>query len=274
MIGRQIRELQTFVPFLPVFKFSAWNFVSAKFGWRIDRDFQFLSRLRPFNLALDIGGNWGQSIIALRRTADPRRILSFEPNQMLAARLASRYRDDPSVEVQACGLGDEPGQFPLYVPFYRNYEFDGLASIDPLEAFTYFNEKRMARFDRGKLPSRSINVTVRCLDEFELAPDIVKMDVQGLELQVVRGGYETFRRHRPVTIIENPPKELVDLLGRCGLEPYHYDGECLSPYRWQWKNALFLTREHLALSGIATRNIPAPSPAAALTLAGAALPRS
>ncbi len=79
VISRQLRELQTFVPALPALKFSMLTFASARFGWRIDRDFLFLQRLPTPRLALDIGANWGQSIVALRRTARPAKIVSFEP---------------------------------------------------------------------------------------------------------------------------------------------------------------------------------------------------
>ncbi len=116
MIGRQVRELQTYVPFLPSAKFALLNFASARFGWRIDSDFLFLERLPPIGLALDIGANWGQSIVALQRTARPSRIISFEPNQVLADKLARRYRTSGQVEIQAVALGEEPGRFTLHVP--------------------------------------------------------------------------------------------------------------------------------------------------------------
>ncbi len=115
---------------------------------------------------------------------------------------------------------------------------------------SFLNERWLARFDRSKLSCRSFDVTVRRLDDFNLAPDVVKIDVQGLELSVVRGGIETFRRNRPVTIIEMPPPELITLLGELDLHPYYFDGTRLNPFRRQWKNALFLTPEHVARSGI------------------------
>ncbi len=92
---------------------------------------------------------------------------------------------------------------------------------------SFLDEKWLARFDRGKLSCRSFDVTVRRLDEFDLAPEVVKIDVQGLELAVVRGGFETFRRCRPITIIEMPPPELIALLATLDLHAYYYDGKRL-----------------------------------------------
>jgi FkbM family methyltransferase len=147
-------------------------------------------------------------------------------------------------------LGEESGQFTLHVPFYRSFPFDGLASIDRTEAMSFLNERWLARFDGRKLTCKSFDVSVRRLDELGLAPDVVKIDVQGLETDVIKGGIETFRRHRPVTIIEMPPPELIDILGELDLHPYYFDGKRLQPFRRQWKNALFLTPDQVARSGV------------------------
>ncbi|MEL7728538.1 FkbM family methyltransferase [Citromicrobium bathyomarinum] len=67
---------------------------------------------------MDVGANWGQSILAPKRCARPRRILSFEPNPKLVARLQLRYRDDPSVQIDAMALGLREGPYELLIPSY------------------------------------------------------------------------------------------------------------------------------------------------------------
>ncbi|MFN0218248.1 MAG: FkbM family methyltransferase [Hyphomicrobium sp.] len=47
-------------------------------------------------------------------------------------------------------------------------------------------------------------VAVIALDSLNLRPDVIKINVQGFELQVVKGGAETFTRWQPITIIEAP----------------------------------------------------------------------
>lgn len=243
----QIADIQTFFPWLPPAKFAATNFLARYLGIGIDHDFKLLEALARggarFDLALDIGANWGQSIVALERYADPQRIIAFEPYPMLARRLARRYRGRDDRTIEECALGDRDGAFVLHVPAYRNYVLDGLASIDPEDAARYFSPRRIARFDSAKVSTSSFEVSVRRLDDFALRPDVVKLDVQGWETQVVRGGWHTFSSCRPVTIIENPREELIDLLARIGMRPYHFDLRRLHPYRWQYKNATFMTEE-------------------------------
>lgn len=227
-------------------KFSLYNLGTQFFGWRIEPEFLVLSRLRPVRLALDIGGNWGQSVFALKYTAKPDRIVTFEPNQDLARRLSVKFRADPTIGVENVALGDVSGSFDLHVPRYRNFVYDGLASIDRDQAATWLNPERMANFDPAKHHLDRQTVPVVRLDSLELSPDVVKMDVQGAELDVVRGGIETFRKCRPATIVETPGRELTELFASFGMSPYIYsDGHLVPDPSNSRTNTIFLTPEHV-----------------------------
>jgi len=118
-LKRQLRYAQTWFPLLRGAKFSAWNFATRRLGWKIEPEFRLLPHLPQCDLAIDVGGSWGQSILALKRWARPRRVLSFEPNPELVARLQRRYCDDPSVEIEAMALGLREGPYELLIPSYR-----------------------------------------------------------------------------------------------------------------------------------------------------------
>jgi FkbM family methyltransferase len=226
-------------------KFEAYNFATRTFGWRVESEFNYLSRLAPVDLALDIGGNWGQSILAFDRTAAPRRTISFEPNPILAERLLRGYAGKDRIEIQSCALGDIAGEFELYVPRYRNFIFDGLASLDEGAAAHWLNKERMAGFDSAKLKVEKHVVKVRTLDSFNTSPDVVKIDVQGFELQVVKGGEMTFRRSRPITIVEAPTEELVHMFADMGMEAYGYAGGRLAAGETSGTNTIFIHSDRL-----------------------------
>ncbi len=229
---RMLRNAQTFFPFIRPIKFGACNFATRYFGKMIEPEFAMLSRLPPGGVAIDIGGNWGQSILAFQRMAKPSYITSFEPNQILADRLKEEFANDATVQIHACALSQKKGKFDLYVPQYRSYVYDGLASLDRDEATNWLNPQRMMGFDPALLTVQSQSVPVRTLDEFGLEPDYVKIDVQGKELMVVKGGLETFRRFRPLCIIEAPSTELVALMKTIGLEAYRLIDQQLD-HEWQ-----------------------------------------
>ncbi|MFD6196145.1 FkbM family methyltransferase [Mycobacteriaceae bacterium NPDC060252] len=238
-----LRLAQTYLPFLRPLKFGAYNMGTRLLGWRIDPEFHLLSRLGPTSEAVDIGGNWGQSICALQRTASPERIVSFEPNAVLAQRLIRRY-ESTTVRIHACGLSDADGTFDLFVPRYRNFVYDGLASLDEGEARGWLNPDTMAGFDESKLTIERHPVQVRRLDDFGLDPQVIKIDVQGMEASVIRGGLATITASQPVMIIETPSDEVVSLLEPAGLKPYAYrDGQLHQDWRAA-KNTVFLTDSH------------------------------
>jgi FkbM family methyltransferase len=204
-----------------------------------------LARLGPVGHALDIGANWGQSAYALKRTVHPEKITCFEPSSYLSRRLKRRFAHDKSVQIESVALGRSEGSFELHTPHYGEYVFDGLASLDLNEAKHWLSPERLSGFDPAKLTVHSETVSVRTLDDYELSPEVVKIDVQGAELAVVEGGIKTFRRMRPACVIETPGAELVGLLASMGLTAYHFDGRHLRPDNWMnVPDVVFLTNEH------------------------------
>jgi len=249
-LKRILRTLQTYAPGVRPLKFGLYNAMTRHLGWHVEIDFKLLSRLPKVQLAVDIGGNWGQSIEALKRTARPAKIVSFEPNPILGARLSSVYANDAGVRIERCGLGDQAGGFTLHVPKYNGFIYDGLASLDEAEAKNWLNPQSMAWFDPKKLTLDTYDVPIRTLDSYGFTPDIVKIDVQGLEPQVVRGGLETFRRAQPVTIIETPDAELVAQLAQLGLDAYRWTGERLVAGDTGGLNTLFLSKDRVRQLGV------------------------
>lgn len=246
-IKRQLRSAQTHFPGIRTAKFSAYNWATRNLGWRVEPEFKLLDALAPCQLAIDIGGNWGQSIYALQRHARPAKTVSFEPNPQLAARLKTTFASDPTVQVESFALGDTPGEFELYLPSYRGYEYDGLASLDYDSAAQWLNPERMAGFNPDLLEIQKHLIEVRTLDSYALEPDIIKIDVQGHEEAVIRGGLETISASQPVLIIEDPTAGLIELLGKAGLEHFGLVDGKLIPGDLSQPNSLFLSETRRAV---------------------------
>jgi len=245
MLKRVLRTAQTHAPWVRPLKFAAYNAATRYLGLRIDPEFKLLKLIGPVDLAIDIGANWGQSIAALQRLCAPKRIVAFEPSALLARRIERRYAGNDKVTLHACALGESDGEFTLHTPRYGNFVFDGLASLDIEEARNWLNPRRMAGFDPSKLSIDSQTVKVRQLDSFDLSPDVVKIDVQGAELLVVRGGLETFRRSQPVSIVENPSPELVALFAGIGMHAFGFDGHTLTRGDVGGNNTVFLNERRV-----------------------------
>lgn len=226
-IAPRLRDLQSRFPFARPLKFGLYNLATRLFGKPMQREFRLLRPPFACNLAVDIGGNWGQSVWALKKIARPRQIISFEPGSFLADHLRRSFAGHGDVRIEQCALGDKAGSFTLHVPVYRGFVYDGLGSLVRAEAESWLNADRLHNFDPALLKIVSEEVQVRTLDDFNLSPDVIKIDVQGAELAVVKGGLETFRRSQPITFIETPSAELIELLGSLGLKAYLSDGNAL-----------------------------------------------
>ena len=49
------------------------------------------------------------------------------------------------------------------------------------------------------------DVEIKLLDSFELEPDFIKIDTEGFEYFIIKGGERTIKKHRPVIIVEQKP---------------------------------------------------------------------
>ncbi len=128
----------------------------------------------------DCGANWGCfALTASLRPGFRGQVVAVEPAprpladlRALAAALALPLR------IEACALGDAPGQAVLSQPL-----MSGAASLHDTAG--------------------TVTVPVRALDAMDLpAPHLIKLDVEGAETAALRGATETLARHRPAIVLE------------------------------------------------------------------------
>ena len=115
--------------------------------------------------SIDGGANRGQSIDSIRTVLGRQvKVTAFEPQHALAFRLRCRYQKEPTVKVVHAGLGDERGDMTMYVPSYRGYWFDALASTDEAAATDWFRYS-MWHFDQSLVTIESQQVQIERLDD-------------------------------------------------------------------------------------------------------------
>jgi|GEM_PF-3051302 len=246
-----IRSLQTHVPGLWERKHDIYNALTANLGLMMGEEFKLLSRLDQVGLVLDIGANYGQSITAIQRCCDPEMIIAFEPLSHLAQRLEDKFARLGKVRIENCALANTEGELSFYVPKYGHAVLDGLASLERSAITDWLeNPALFWNYRPEKLSVIENTVSVKTLDTFRLLPDVVKIDVQGLEQSVVEGGIETFRACQPLTIVEAPQQSLVNLFRTIGMHAFGFAGGRLHE-DWQGRpDVVFLSdamRERLAL---------------------------
>jgi len=179
-------------------------------------------------LVLDVGASRGQSALSILSRTSRLRVFSVEPNRkhrwsLLLIRLLHPFR----FSFRLVAAGDESSQKILYVPGRRASGLSAQGSLDPAEFEKDYVHQRLAEsgFDASdKGGYRLIPVSVVPLDSFDLAPDLIKLDVEGFEQQALKGLENTLRSHYPVLLIEiNNPERWLPYLEKLGYGFYYYD---------------------------------------------------
>lgn len=140
--------------------------------------------VRPGATFVDVGANVGYFSRLIAVTTQPARIVAFEPHPLLVPVLRRNVADlQPRVEVRAMALGEAP------------------ASVELRSTLHNIGDTRVAPTSGEPAPDAVVVPMSTFDDEVRGRVDVVKMDVQGYELDVLRG----MRR----TIAENPQLVVV-----------------------------------------------------------------
>jgi FkbM family methyltransferase len=152
--------------------------------------------IKPGDTVVEVGANIGALTLALADIVGVEGdVLAFEPqpeNYQLLCRNVEDNAFDKIVNVYEAAVGDVRGS----------------ANIP--------NLIEIANHNYGAVPlGAGLHcVTVRSLDEFEIVPSFVKIDVEGMEIDVLRGAAGMIKRCRPVLYVENDRKDKADELKR------------------------------------------------------------
>jgi FkbM family methyltransferase len=241
---KAIRTLQSYVPLLQTAKENTQTLLRKTMRIPHEADFLILKYL-DFNnrIFVDVGANRGQSIESARLFRPDIQIVSFEPKPSLARRLQAIYQDQPLIDVRGVGLSDTAGDFTIYTPVYRGYVYHGLSSLDRASAAQWISLKTVFFFDENQLTINEETCQVRRLDDENLAPAMIKIDVQGTEGKVLRGAVNTVERYKPVVMVERDVEmnEVKQILNEFGYAEYRLDGDDVVEGSQAGDNAIMMT---------------------------------
>ena len=174
-------------------------------------DFLVFGRMPgPQEIFVDAGANIGNSVVSFRLMNRTAPVISFEPAFWLEPALRYIHGHDPAMTYHLVGLSDRVERVPLYIP-----------SLDRRPDF-YLASIFRSRFEEPRLPDTlrlmhaepgqsfalcEVEVRVAPLDDFGLAPQILKIDVEDSEPQALRGAADTIGRSRPIILIEGANRQ-------------------------------------------------------------------
>jgi FkbM family methyltransferase len=148
-----------------------------------------MAHARPGGVAWDIGAHVGFfSLLLSRAVSTTGRVVTFEPHAQNVERLRANVaaNDAWNIEVRGVALGGLVGdaRFSVHASSLQG----ALEACSPTE--------------RAGLIKVATTTIDRVVSEGATPPDLVKIDVEGAEGQVIRGGRETIATNRPTMVIE------------------------------------------------------------------------
>ena len=168
----------------------------------------------PSKIALDIGANRG--IVSYFMSRRFPKVHSFEPNAELGAFLEKVL--PANCTVHRCALSDEIGESELSVALESGIPIHGRG--------------RILTAREASQPYAVQKINLETLDAQNLKNvGIIKIDVEGHEEKVIRGGARTLRENQPVLIVEiekrhtgKPAGETIGLIESLGFDGYFFKG--------------------------------------------------
>ena len=212
----------------PQFYFSNWE----NFGEGHNSGFLYcLEQAEKKKIVLDIGAHIGLYSMPLsRRIALEGKVYSFEPSSINRAYLKQHLKlnNINNVEVQACLVGRENLDA---VDFYEDQNqvnpMGGLILMDNIKNNAVVVSKRMVTLDQF------------CKD-MKIKPDLIKVDIEGAEIDLLWGGIEIIKRSHPTIVLSLHPNHirqmgltldsLTDYLQEVDYKCLTYDGKDNSDY--------------------------------------------
>lgn len=168
---------------------------------------------------IDIGANQGEyTLWGARKIGDKGLVIAYEPSDEIFDQLEKNILLNenliPNVRLRKIGLSDKPGVLKLYTKQGKN---EGVNTVFP----TKEHQLEIGEIELTTLDMEMENLIISKID-------LVKIDVEGAELNVLKGSKNTLLKYKPKLLIEinrlsclsagYEPLEIISFL-----ESFNYD---------------------------------------------------
>jgi len=154
-----------------------------------DQPFSYaIGKLTPGSVVFDVGANIGMTAVISARKAE--KVYAFEPDPTVFGLLEKTVAaNGGAVETLNTALGDQEGQ----LSFFSN---STSASASHLVTAATLGQREAT----SRVPVTTVDAFVKHSRVERL--DLIKIDVEGFEIDVLRGASESIQRFKPAALVE------------------------------------------------------------------------
>lgn len=180
-----------------------WDLAVSALGHDVEikQTYETLLNSGKLSVFFDIGANYGQHSLLL--LAHGVRVVSFEPNPECndySRQTCKLNNIEP--DVQAVALYDSEGVTELLFP--ENETWRGTIQAKAAEELA-----QLGTVKRLSVPQTTLDIFS---EKNDLIPDLIKIDAEGAELMILKGGIKTLKAHFPVILFESWQSERDEIL--------------------------------------------------------------
>jgi len=152
-------------------------------------------RIRPEMVCFDVGANVGAYVLQLAHWSAPGgKIVAFEPNKG-AREVLARHIDwnglSDRVQVVPVAIAAEPGEQTLYAE-----------GANGMSRLVQPNNSLAETARREQVPVTTVDAFCAANN---IRPDVLLIDIEGFEIEALRGASQTILQHRPIIVVEMHP---------------------------------------------------------------------
>jgi FkbM family methyltransferase len=161
---------------------------------------------------LDVGSNDGTSIQMFRRYFPDVKIIAIDPIDEPRFRLNN-------VTLMKTALGNEKGVRTLFTPMVKGRKLTQYSS--------FYKQKMISQICNDmKIQPEQISIITtevkfEAIDNLSIEPFFIKVDVEGAELEVLKGAIKVISKFSPVILVEIQSKEIYTELNKF-FSPFGY----------------------------------------------------
>lgn len=188
------------------------NFSNTDVDWEQVLRLNYAVLLDSGRNYVDVGGNLGAHATCFLNDMQAQNLAIFEPIPDLFQHLNDRFSHDPRVKIHQIAKSNKNESAFFYVK-ENAWAESGL-------------EKKQVYSDGLTENLEEIPVSIVKLDDISLnfAPDFIKIDIEGAEIDMLNGAKDTISRSRPIISVE---------YGNIGYEAFGHSSESLP--KWSEK---------------------------------------
>ena len=189
----------------------------------------------------DIGANKGEYAYYAEKLINPKNIYLFEPEKKLNKQLKAIFNNCKVFDV---ALSDSSGTHQFKIPVINGVADNCLSSLE------------VGNIEDNETEAIVYDVKTDTLDNFvdqnKTAPNLIKIDVEGHELSVLKGAEHTILKHHPTLIIEIEQRHHKDIninsvfesFKQKGYTAYYYSKKQSQLFSYENKTHLTNSKEY------------------------------